>query len=121
MKIRQGFVSNSSSSSFCILGVRLKNLEFDMIDIAEKLNLVDMEDKETDDHWEDECNEAFMDSHYVLDTEVEHNYTVAGVMKDAYDGNGSLNVTKTFEDVIKLVEILKLDDINEEDVNIYFG
>jgi hypothetical protein len=32
MKIRQGFVSNSSSSSFCILGFEATNEEYDKVD-----------------------------------------------------------------------------------------
>lgn len=32
MKIRQGFVSNSSSSSFCVLGVLITDEQYDMAD-----------------------------------------------------------------------------------------
>jgi hypothetical protein len=40
MKIRQGFVSNSSSSSFCIYGAKIKNdVDVDVYDVAEKAGL----------------------------------------------------------------------------------
>ena len=39
MKIRYGFVSNSSSTSFCIYGVSLKNEDEEIAEVAEKLGL----------------------------------------------------------------------------------
>jgi len=39
MKIRKGFVSNSSSTSFCIYGTWVENTQEDLYDIAKKLKL----------------------------------------------------------------------------------
>ena len=39
MKIRYGFVSNSSSTSFCIYGVSLENEDEEIVDAAGKLGL----------------------------------------------------------------------------------
>ena len=39
MKIRKGFVSNSSSTSFCIYGIWLEDPQEDMYEVAEGLGL----------------------------------------------------------------------------------
>ena len=39
MKIRHGFVSNSSSTSFCIYGTRIANKSFDFTSKLDKLGL----------------------------------------------------------------------------------
>jgi len=39
MKIRQGFVSNSSSTSFCIYGIWLDHPQEDMYEVAKELGL----------------------------------------------------------------------------------
>lgn len=44
MKIRKGFVSNSSSSSFCILGIKLSLVNKKLVELAKK---------ELGDEWED--------------------------------------------------------------------
>lgn len=43
MKIRAGFVSNSSSSSFCLLGTSVSSFDFDNNDMEDKLKELDFE------------------------------------------------------------------------------
>lgn len=50
MKIRNGFVSNSSSTSFCIYGTRIANKSFDFMSELEKLGF----DYHYADQWGDD-------------------------------------------------------------------
>lgn len=123
MKIRQGFVSNSSSSSFCIIGVRIDSDKADEVKLAETLGLMSMNDKEDHPDWESNCSEVLMDNDYVCDKELEPGYTVIGINNTACESNSRINVDKALDELNKMGDALgiKASDIDAEDVNIYFG
>ena len=58
MKIRKGFVSNSSSSSFVVVGFVFPRDEFDRKILAKKLYDIDVEK----DDWEDKYDDADADA-----------------------------------------------------------
>jgi hypothetical protein len=68
MKIRTGFVSNSSSSSFCILGVTSGDIA-QQIDVVKFFNSNDEED--FDDDWYERSEELGFDIHSGIDTYYE--------------------------------------------------
>jgi len=73
MKIRQGFISNSSSSSFVVLGARLENKP----------------ESVSDEDWDKMCED--LNSISVLYTESPSKYIVGKVLADiSSDGGGYL-------------------------------
>ena len=58
MKVRCGFVSNSSTSSFCIYGIMLEDKHVEKI--KEKIKILDPKNNDEDDEW------------YVLSEELEN-------------------------------------------------
>ena len=84
VKIRNGFVSNSSSSSFILIGCKLSKKE-----IAEKLNISSIDN---DDVWE-KIEE--LDLFWSLEDDVI-GYLVADHVEEYYDGI-EINITKVME------------------------
>ena len=81
MKTRQGFVSNSSSSSFVILGVQYSG---SLEELAEKLGYVENEEWETERHYLN----CLMDFGYIFGSHTKIvGYPLA---VDSYDGSGAL-------------------------------
>ena len=76
MKIRQGFVSNSSSSSFCIIGVEMTKEPMEMIKDILKINDEDifakMATDDTTETIEDFCREWLQEVLEEKDVETHH-------------------------------------------------
>jgi len=96
MKIRTGFVSNSSSSSFAILGIRLPWNE--VIDLLQKAG-------KTDDEIEDDSytvlEEEFPELESILDTESEVVYFGNGFLSMKDDETKAQFKKRTEETLIK--------------------
>lgn len=70
MKIRMGFVSNSSSSSFCIYGAMFVDGEVDFE--VEKKEGEDEESEDTSELWEERAGELGLEHHSMGDDDVHY-------------------------------------------------
>lgn len=78
MKIRTGFVSNSSSSSFCILGVTSSEIE-NQIDVEKLFN--PNNEESWDDDWYELSDKFGFDSYYGFDNYYEEHCIGLSVSK----------------------------------------
>ena len=117
MKIRSGFVSNSSSSSFLAIGTT------DLDDILEKLGINSEDDG---NHWTD--NECFSDVGYGINELKSRPYNIYGGYEPyafGYEIEEMLVSGRTFPDIKReFIEDVKRRfdiDLNEKHVNILYG
>jgi len=76
MKIRNGFVSNSSSSSFCVYGVELTEKEYKALIKTQLASLVEAsgetdEDEDCDDDYSYEIEELVSECEYVKENKLD--------------------------------------------------
>jgi len=97
MKIRTGFVSNSSSSSFAVYGI---DMDFDEVtELAIKLGLKEEEIKKSEEEDDDEEDySGNEDDDYELAQEVESHFLEQGLTTAVLgEGNNSIYVGLGFE------------------------
>jgi len=118
MKKRNGFVSNSSSSSFVILGVDIEDPGLSTVEIAEKLGLMEGNDK-SNGYYEDECYDAISNNDFIVDKDIGRN-TVFGVGET---GGGATNRIDLFKSLEKLESMLgKLEiEYDKSDIKVFGG
>lgn len=93
MKIRQGFVSNSSSSSFCILGQ-----SFDTHELYEKFN-IDEDDYEFESDAEEALENIIDKLGFCMETDYENDCCYIGIGAESLDENKTIKQQK--EEILK--------------------
>ena len=112
MKVRNGFVSNSSTSSFVIVGVRLPEFE-------EKLDTIGYGDEY--DEFMENLEEKVDVILYGSDDGVE-GLVVGFVIAEFYDDQGVPDQVLDFSDLEDFAQRLLEDfDVKREDIKIYTG
>ena len=119
MKIRNGFVSNSSSSSFVVLGFKVSQSERGLINLTEAEIAPDNEDF----LW-DIRDELDREGFYIITETVENNNAILGI-RIATQSDSYLDETETaIEDFEALVERLKVAQEKigiEAEIKLYTG
>lgn len=107
MKIRQGFVSNSSSSSFCILGQ-----SFDTHELYEKFN-IDEDDYEFESDVEEELESIIGKLGFCMETDYDNDIFYIGISACSLDEEKTIKQQR--EEILKKFNDagfnLKLEDI----------
>ena len=125
MKIRQGFVSNSSSSSFCILGIKMEDEAIETIKTILKITNEDifakMAEKSTTETVEDFCKEWLEDILGDCGFDVEYiediGCSVFGI-NIVCDGSEECDIQKELDGTKKLFEE---NNISSDKIKIFTG
>jgi len=105
MNIRQGFVSNSSSSSFVILGAKVPNLKIDrdkMIELMDK-HKIEYDEKYVEGHFWDNLHSEEFGFYYDGEANI-----IGDLIASWSDDSGIQTIGVSAEDIVKRSEKIKV-------------
>jgi len=134
MKIRNGFISNSSSCSFVLIGVEIDKDKLDKTELLKKLNIQEynniLKESKNDEDFEDMLNETLMDlldengiyfcNHWECGAS-RNKILFGSLLAESSSDDDFFEFKQSLNDLDDIKELLNKFDLQDEEIKIIGG